>query len=221
MSLLINIDLCHFRNHTRCTLLNYGDKPRPDGKAISLQQLMKNAGFTDEELSKLKEAQDNSDDLVITETVAMNAVKGLYDDGNGNYTKNGEPDMEMARRIMHDRQYHAYKAKIMKPLDEFFMMLDKRTYNEVKKYKIYEDRLVILVQLIALLLSVMSVCVGIFVTKKLLGNISQLVDFADSIACGDLTADIEVQNHKDEFGMLAMFQLQAFLHHRLSNCGFL
>ena len=52
-------------------------KPRPDGETISLQELMKKNGFTEQEFGKLKEAQGNSDALVNTEVVAMNAVKGL------------------------------------------------------------------------------------------------------------------------------------------------
>ena len=57
----------------------------------------------------------------------MNAMKGLYDDGNGNYVKQGSPDSEMARKIMHDADYHQYKAKIMHPIDDFLQLLDTRT----------------------------------------------------------------------------------------------
>ena len=46
------------------------------GETIPLQELMKKAGFTEAEFAKLREPQGNSDDLVNTETVAMNLVKG-------------------------------------------------------------------------------------------------------------------------------------------------
>ncbi len=92
-----------------------------------LLELMKRAGFTEAELGKLAEAQANSDALVRTETAAMNMVKGLYDDGNGNFSVRGEPDLAQARALMHDAHYHANKAKIVKPIDEFFVMLDERT----------------------------------------------------------------------------------------------
>ena len=80
--------------------------PPSSGKAMALQEMMKQAGFTEQEFAKLKQAQANSDGLVKTEVIAMNAVKGLFDDGQGNFTRQGEPDMEMARRIMHDTAYH-------------------------------------------------------------------------------------------------------------------
>ncbi|MBV1775215.1 methyl-accepting chemotaxis protein [Burkholderiaceae bacterium DAT-1] len=102
-------------------------KPRPDGKQVPLLTLMKEAGFTDAEFSKLDEAKRNSDGLVKTETIAMNAVKGKFEDGQGGFTKQGAPDLELARRLMHDEAYHAEKAKIMRPVDEFYQLMQKRT----------------------------------------------------------------------------------------------
>lgn len=116
-------------------VLSYGQKPSPDGDAVPLQQLMEEAGFTDSEFEKLSEAQKNSDDLVTTETIAMNAMKGLFDSGNGNYSKRGTPDPEMASRIMHDNQYHSNKAKIMAPVNDFLSLLDKRTSTEVSELR--------------------------------------------------------------------------------------
>ncbi len=112
-------------------VLNYGQKPSPDGKTKALEEMMKEAGFTEQEFAKLKEAQNNSDGLVTTETIAMNAVKGLYDDGNGNYTRRDAPDTKMAQRVMHDAKYHKDKAAIMAPVNEFLELLDKRTSEEV------------------------------------------------------------------------------------------
>ncbi len=111
-----------------------GVKPRPDGKVIALRQLMEDQGFTETEFAKLKVAQDNSDGLVKIETIAMNAVKGLFDDGNGGYSKKGEPNPELARKLMNSREYHLEKARIMKPIDEFFVMLDQRTQSEVQNF---------------------------------------------------------------------------------------
>jgi methyl-accepting chemotaxis protein len=104
-----------------------GEKPRADGRKIALRELMVQAGFTEAEFAKLKAAEDASNALVTTETIAMNAVKGQFDDGVGGYTKKGKPDFDLARRIMHDEKYHADKATIMKPINEFMTILDQRT----------------------------------------------------------------------------------------------
>ena len=55
--------------------------------------------------------------------MAMNMVKGLYEDAQGNFTRRGEPDLVRARELMHDHAYHVNKARIMRPVDQFFAML--------------------------------------------------------------------------------------------------
>ena len=55
---------------------------------------MQEAGFTPEEFGKLQEAEDNSNALVTTETIAMHAVKGEHDDGRGGSTRKASPDAE-------------------------------------------------------------------------------------------------------------------------------
>lgn len=107
------------------------DDVRPKGEAIALLDLMKREGFTDLELAKLREAKANSDDLVRTETIAMHLVKGLLDDGKGGFTRQGEPDKAKAIELMNSLEYHRNKAKIMKPVDEFLDLLDKRTAAEL------------------------------------------------------------------------------------------
>ncbi|OQW99791.1 MAG: hypothetical protein BWK80_62530 [Desulfobacteraceae bacterium IS3] len=163
-------------------VLSYGQKPRPDGKAAPLRQLMEDAGFTKEEFGKLREAQNNSDGLVKTETIAMNAVKGLYDDGKGNYTVKGEADLEMARRLMHDEQYHKYKAAIMKPIDEFLEMLDKRTKAEVEQYVVKEKELLFIIEVTVFLLILISAGIGIFVIVRLRRIAILVGDAADNVA---------------------------------------
>ncbi len=127
-----------------------GKKPRADGRTVSLRKLMEDLGFTNEEFAKLKEAENNSNGLVTTETIAMNAVKGLYDDGNGNYTKHAAPNPEMARKIMHDDKYHQDKEHIMKPIGEFETLLNQRTETAVASYVLRGNILLGLIATLAL-----------------------------------------------------------------------
>ena len=110
-----------------------GQQPAHTGTATTkpLLDMMKDAGFTEAEFGKLKEAAGNSDDLVKTETIAMNLVKGLRADDKGQFVLKGAPDRARAAEMMHDLAYHQYKAKIMKPVDEFLVMLDERTQLDV------------------------------------------------------------------------------------------
>lgn len=148
-------------------VLNKNDVPRPGKETISLQKLMQNTGFTREEFAKLSEAQRNSDALVKTETIAMNAVKGLFDDGSGQFTRKAEPDFDLAKRIMHDSQYHKDKFVIMKPIDEFFQMLDERTAREVMQHNEKANTLLLAIQILTVVLVIASLLIAIVLTRRI------------------------------------------------------
>ncbi|MFO0774092.1 MAG: methyl-accepting chemotaxis protein [Nitrospiraceae bacterium] len=110
-----------------------GILPRDDGRRVPLRTLMQQAGFTEAEFRKLNEAEDNSNDLVTTETIAMNAVTGQFSDGRGGYTRKAAPDFALAQRMMFDDKYRKDKAAIMAPVEEFVAMLDARTKRNVEE----------------------------------------------------------------------------------------
>jgi len=59
----------------------------------------------------------------------------LFDDGSGNFTVKKKPDREMAIRIMFDEAYYKTKVEIMKPIDDFYLMFEKRTDADISKYE--------------------------------------------------------------------------------------
>lgn len=146
-------------------VLNYGQKPKPDGKTISLDQRMKDLGFTEKEFDFLKQAQANSDGLVNMEVKAMNAVKGLYPDSGGNYTVRGEPDKQMAIELLHSSQYHQEKAKIMKPIESFFIALEERTSAQFDAAAASVKKTV-LIGNISLVVVVVIAVLGYIITKR-------------------------------------------------------
>lgn len=130
-----------------------GEKQRPDGRKISLTQLMKDAGFTQAEFDLLNEASRRSNDLVQTETQAMNAVKGLYKDEAGQYTVRGEPNMVLARNLMHDSAYQKNAAFIMEPIAEFGKVLNDRTLAMVDQSGFYNTLSLLMVGFLIIILS--------------------------------------------------------------------
>jgi methyl-accepting chemotaxis protein len=176
-------------------------KPSPDGTIIALQELMKKAGFSDAEFAKLAEAQANSNDLVKTETIAMNAVKGLYDDGKGGFTRKAAPDAEMARNLMHDRDYHKNKAKIMKPINDFLEMLDTRTSTTVAKAA-EAVRLAYVVMIGLIGFSFFSSMLAlVLIYRGISTRIEQSVQAAEKLKEGDLTMQLNI-NQEDVLGRL-------------------
>jgi hypothetical protein len=161
-----------------------GQAPRPDGRTVALQELMAQQGFTSDEFAKLKLAEANSNSLVTTETIAMNAVKGQFDDGQGGYTLRAEPDPDMARRIMFDAKYHDDKAIIMIPIREFEHLLNARTQSEVDEAGQRADWL-----MTALLVMVLLASAGIWFAIKQHGielgaAVTRLLETAGNVSDG-------------------------------------
>ena len=127
------------------------EKPRPDGKAAALQDLMEAEGFTADEFALLRESQANSDGLVSLETEAMNAVAATA------RVPDAEGDFLPAAR-MHGTEYHREKARIMAPIDRFFGLVEQRTAEDVQSH-IDRSRM-----LFRLLIGLIGVAVGALVT---------------------------------------------------------
>lgn len=108
-----------------------GTPPYALGAPVSLQSLMKSAGFTEDEFLLLKQSQKNSDNLVNLEMIAMNAMKGKYLADNGEFSISGTPDQEMAIELLHSDKYHNAKISIMEPINQFYEESDQRTKKHV------------------------------------------------------------------------------------------
>jgi methyl-accepting chemotaxis protein len=191
--------------------------PPSSGQTVPLQDLMRKAGFSEQEFAKLKEAQGVSDALVKTEVVAMNAVKGLFDDGRGGFTRKAEPNAEFARSIMHDAAYHRNKARIMVPLNDFLRLLDERTGAAVAEA--HQATTTAMTAAIALMiLSLVSTTAALYmVYRYIMRNLNKAVAAADRIAGGDLSGEVVVE-FDDEVGRLmgAIATINGNLHDMLA-----
>jgi signal transduction histidine kinase/CheY-like chemotaxis protein len=156
-------------------LVPEGKKPRPDGRPVPLQTLMQELGFTRQEFAKLQEAQDNSDQLVNIETVAMDAVKGIFQDDKGELTVLDRPQLELVRNMMFDDTYYREKAKIMEPIDDFFGLLEARTRDQVDHYSALGERYMLTIIGAILLLNVLSV-LGFSLMRRRMAKIRELID---------------------------------------------
>jgi diguanylate cyclase (GGDEF)-like protein/PAS domain S-box-containing protein len=99
-------------------------EPAKAGQGIPLLDLMRQAGFTDEELGKLAQAKANSDDLTALEFDAMKLAESTG--------PNAEANRMQARQMLYDAGYNAAKATIMKPINEVYGLVDARTLASVR-----------------------------------------------------------------------------------------
>lgn len=180
------------------------DPSKGSDKTVALIDLMKKYGISEAELAKLSEAQANSNELVQTETIAMNMVKGLYADSIGGFTVKSEPDLAKARDMMHNLAYHQYKAKIMKPVNEFFLLLDQRTQNEFTHARTLGTRWEYTAIATTVIMSVMVLIALFVVRKRTSALLTQVNDIAEGIAGGNLSQKINTSDHSEEGKLLSI-----------------
>lgn len=92
--------------------------------AIPFLDLVRSAGFTEDEIARLKEAKANSDALTRTELAAMTLIESA------------RPPVEANRataiQMLHDAAYHQAKDAIMRPISQVDRMVNQRTLATVQ-----------------------------------------------------------------------------------------
>ncbi|MGE5682536.1 MAG: methyl-accepting chemotaxis protein [Bacillota bacterium] len=179
-----------------------GKKPRKDGRTATFEQLMKELNFSDEEFAKIQGSKEKSVELVKTEEKAMNAVKGIFQDANGSYTVKGTPDLELARRLVHDENYHRQISIIQEPIDEFFKMLDKRTHGTVDSYVEKSYSYLYLIFGLIVVIVIIQIVSYFIIRRKVNKPIDTLKDATIKVTGGDLSVKVDYSS-KDEIGQLS------------------
>ena len=206
----------------RILAIRNGDAPRPedydgiywdravvngidqalDREAIALEELMRQANFSDAEFAKLQQAQQESDALVDIESRAMAAVKGLYADENGEYSIQGAPNVALAQALMHSPDYHAAKSRIMVPIGEFIDMVEARTQGDLEALRARSSRLM-LTALVLVSLSLGLVMVSIVVyERRIFQPVRSIVSATRSLESGHYSERVSPR-WPDEIGHLA------------------
>lgn len=166
--------------------------PRPDGDAVALTELMHQAGFTPMEMAKLEEAKANSDGLVKIEAIAMDAVAAH----NAGTASANQPTLAQAILMMHDVTYHQHKVNIMKPVDEFFALLDQRTLEvTLAAAEEAQNREIVIYSLLATSMLVM-IAILLFVYRAIWRRLGAepavAADLVKGLASGNLAARIAI-----------------------------
>lgn len=155
--------------------------PRPDSsEIIDLIDLMRKNGFPEAELAKLDEAKKNSEKLVNIEVEAMGLVKG-------NPTRES---LDRAIAMMHDDRYHMEKAKIMKPIDDFYQMMEERTQSAIQWAINLSRGATIIFGVLCLLLMFMLWKTYHSLNQVLGGSVSELRDHIMRMAQGNFSVAI-------------------------------
>jgi len=177
-----------------------GNKPKLDGEKIPLRDLMRNANFPDSELNMLFTSQNESDDLTKLEHKAMNAIKGKFLDKDGNYTIKGEPDFALARELMHSKEYHEAKIRIMEPLDRFYRAFENRTKQKVDEARATVKELEFYVNVIVLFSIIFFLMSFFIILFRIVYPIDLLRRVMLKLSQNDMSVEIDKNKFDDEVG---------------------
>ena len=168
-----------------------------------LLEIMKDLKFTKEEFDLLEKSNGNSDGLVNTEVIAMNLVEGKIGEAEKQVILPNETPNQAAIRIMHDKTYMTNKANIMRPINDFFEILENRTLVQVQK----ASKVVSALTILALITIAISIAIGIYIVKiisiKVINPIKKLTEVAEEMGRGNLNLKFDDNiSNEDEIGIL-------------------
>ena len=174
------------------------------GKIIKQSEIMAELNFSDSEFSLLAQAGKLSNDLIATETQAMETIREAKLIAGPYQPASGESNQAFALRILFDQNYHLEIDKIMSPVNEFFVELEARTANNlvvITKRVYFWLNLSFIFQLMVGLLIVSILLISI---RDIFNPLMRIVSSMEGISEGeaDLNKRITVEGN-NELSMLA------------------
>jgi PAS domain S-box-containing protein len=171
------------------------------GEGLPLRAQLEQLGVTAAELAKFDEAENKSNDLVEVERRAFNAMKGLTDSSADAPHIESGPDPELARRLLHDRNYHIAKAGIVRSVNEFYDLMDRRLRDAVV---VAESRADFYVSCVFITLLCLIAWLGLSyrIVRRKVENLVQLEEETKHIGEEDYGSALEIDLN-DEIGHLS------------------
>ncbi len=182
-----------------------GPAPRPaSAQSVPLLDLMRQAGFTKEEFHKLAEAKANSDALTQPEFEAMKLVEAAGPEAEANRAR--------AIRMLFDEKYHQAKFSVMKPIDDFLVLVDQRTLAAVHSAEIHARTLRYVFIALGLGLMFMLWRTYAALNDTLGGSVNEVYARIAKIGSGDFSAAIPVKAGRENSVMGWLAETQAKLN---------
>lgn len=143
---------------------------------IALIDLMRENGFTDEEIDVLDRATARSVALAERETAAFNAIHNTMTAEEKAMMEEGEDARAFANRILNDDVYMEAKNEIGGLINQFYEMLDERLSGNVEVAFAHSERLSVAVTVILAVILVMIVIIYIYILKDVYRPIRRLTE---------------------------------------------
>ena len=106
-------------------------EPLADGPRVSMRSRMVSLGFQGAELAALEEVLAESEALKELEQVAFAATQGLYDPATRAFVSDGQPQPDLAVKLVHGRDYDQQHARVAVAVARLMEQVDQRTGRQV------------------------------------------------------------------------------------------
>ena len=173
-----------------------------DGEAYSIEKRMLGLGLSAEERKKLFQAKRESDALIYLENVSMNAVHERNAGSDGGHLDGGNTELDSARQLLHGVEYRDAKARIMKPIDDFFILLEWRTADELNLVRQWNKAIMLAITTLAVITIVFSFYAFFLLKRRIISPLLHLEAGALTLKEGDYSNRVDITS-KDEVGTLA------------------
>ncbi|MFT5170205.1 MAG: methyl-accepting chemotaxis protein [Candidatus Omnitrophota bacterium] len=189
-----------------------GEIPRPSYVDTALYRgikkkqsdIMSELGFSTKEFALLKEAENNSNTLIKTETQAMQSIKQRRIIEGPFQSLPGETYQQFALRIVFDNVYHNEVTKIMTPVNNFFTELDTRTIAHLQNTQTSSSSWLNLSLTTQVIVSLLTMLLFFILMQTLFKPLQQVILAMLNIGEGD--GDLSKRLHddgNDELSLLA------------------
>lgn len=195
----------YFYGYWDMVLANAQSPPVENGQAIALLDLIRQSGFTDEELGKLMEAKANSDRLATFGFMAMKLVESA---GLGQ-----EVNRERANLMMHSNEYYQGKATIMRPINEVHRLMEKRTLDAVHDAEniALTFRLILIVTTLGAIFLLWRTYTSLRTTLG--GSVDEIHKNLVRIGSGDFSSGITIKPGMENSVLASLSEMQIKLYH--------
>ena len=195
-----------------------GLEPRPlttqvaPGQRRVLLDLLREHGVTEEEFLLVERANELSDNLVGLEVTAMNAVRGIFMDTQGEFTIHGAPDRELALSLVFGEIYDAEVQAIMAPMSEFEQLVNERlniAIEEAMRRKLVAQVISFVALAFVLLFAVFNLMFNAVFIVRPLHTVTAMIQTVLTDGKMHLDRRINIKD-KNEIGELADFFNETF-----------
>ncbi|SHI41921.1 HAMP domain-containing protein [Rubritalea squalenifaciens DSM 18772] len=165
------------------------------GTPVSIEDRVKKANCTEQEITILRECKQLSDLLAEIEISAMDAIDlGIKDP---DYTVDGKTPKEWAEQQVYGESYRSFKEAILTQVDHFIQSIEYRTANDVAKARSQQRAIHLLTWVLAFFAVALCVAAYFQITRRVVNPISSISKQAEQVSQGNYSSHPEIQSYSE------------------------